>query len=658
MLAVLVLAGLALAAMPASRAEATACTDLGGVEVPGVSCTVGAGVHAVVLTGLSPLPGLTLNIPESVIVSPGAIIKVTCVPASCAGVGPLIVSIDGDFSMAPGSTVDGTTTVNPGKGADLTFKATGNITLSGGSPGAIVQSNHVPASSCTNISAGVSSRGGNIALHADSDNDFDGAFDQGAGSLIATIAACGKGEITITGKDINVDGEVRSEGTRTVAVSGPITVNAKCKLNVSSTGEIISLGHDLGSDLVHLQGGCDVKILGLVASTAPGHTRNPRNRCDSSTPPGVIRPGKPNNSTACVEIWSGGPLLIDSATANGEVNADVGQSGGSEGLGWVEILALEDITIKGNISGGCTPIQFTGGAVLPTYTPCFSVHANQGAPGIGGISNGFGGLIRVISAKGSVIADNLAIQASDTANGGKGGRPALTVFCTAGAPCGGITIQGDVDVNLTGAKLEAKGAANGAGGQMDVQAFNGAIMASAATLLTVTGGTPSNGVVNLTACTTIAFPPGVVNPAAAATLNPLTGCGTHPALPAYVDLTFFTFLGPFPQLAFPPVPGGEKGCPRKCEGDCQCVGTFKLLTSPANTVELKGFNLNTTTKVRVSTASCDTTTGTDITPFTKVGAPPGTTLRFSVVGIPTGNYHIITESGFNVCCTVDTLNIP
>ena len=134
-------------------------------------------------------------------------------------------------------------------------------------------------------------------------------------------------------------------------------------------------------------------------------------------------------------------------------------------------------------------------------------------------------------------------------------------------------------------------------------------------------------------------------------------CGTHPTLPAYVDLTFFTFLGPFPQVVFPPVAGGVKGCPIKCGGTCQCVSTFKLLTSPANTVELKGLTLNTTTLVRLSTASCDTTTGTNV-PFTKVGAPPDTALRINITGIPTGDYHIITESAINVCCTLDTVHIP
>ena len=632
---VLVLAGLALAAVATSQAEA-ACSDIGGTGTN--PCTVSANKT---ITAVSPI-----SVVDDVVITSGVTITV---PAAAS---PFTLNVTGNFTMATGSVVDGSSNVNPGKGADITVNATGNITLTGGNPGAIIRSNHAIASSCTGTS-----RGGNISLNADSDNDFDGSVDQGTGSKIDSIAACGLGQLTVTGRNINLDGEVRAEGTKSTGRGGPITVNAKCNLNISDTGELISLGHDAGADLVHAQGGCDVKVFGLVASTGPGHNRPPKNRCDSNNPGAPLRPGKPVNSTACVEIWSGGPLLIDSVVHNGEVNADVGQSGGPEGLGWVELLAVGDVTIVGDASAGgttCTPITFTGGGLLPTYSPCFAVHANQGT---GGLTSGFGGLIRVTSTTGSVIASGRAIQANDTANGGSGGRPALTTFCTSGAPCGGITIEGDVDVDLTGAKVEAKGAANGHGGQIDAQAFNGAILASAATSLNVTGGTPPDGVVHLTACTTIAFPPGVVIPAAA--LTPAGGttgvCGTHPILPAYVDTQSFP-LGPFPTVIFG-VPGGVKGCPSKCQGDCQCVATFKLLVAPANTVELKGVNLNTTTKVRVSTASCDTTTGTDVT-FTKVGAFPATTLRINVGGVPTGDYHIITESGINVCCSLDTVHLP
>jgi hypothetical protein len=55
---------------------------------------------------------------------------------------------------------------------------------------------------------------------------------------------------------------------------------------------------------VHLQA-CVVKIFGLVASIGPGHQVPQANLCNTN------RPGKPANSAACVEVWSGTTLLID-----------------------------------------------------------------------------------------------------------------------------------------------------------------------------------------------------------------------------------------------------------------------------------------------------------------------------------------------------------
>ena len=81
-----------------------------------------------------------------------------------------------------------------------------------------------------------------------------------------------------------------------------------------------------GADLVHLQG-CVVQIFGLVASTGPAHEPPFANVCN------VNRPGKPADSGACVEIWAGTTLLIDSTgTHKGEVNADTATSGGTQGL--------------------------------------------------------------------------------------------------------------------------------------------------------------------------------------------------------------------------------------------------------------------------------------------------------------------------------------
>ena len=114
----------------------------------------------------------------------------------------------------------------------------------------------------------------------------------------------------------------RALGT-TKGRGGPITIDACCDLVIGDTGKVISQGRDPGADLVHLQA-CIVEIFGLVASTGPGHEAVRGNLCN------VNRPGKPANSGACVEIWAGTTLLIDSTGVhNGEVNADTAQAGGT-----------------------------------------------------------------------------------------------------------------------------------------------------------------------------------------------------------------------------------------------------------------------------------------------------------------------------------------
>jgi hypothetical protein len=156
--------------------------------------------------------------------------------------------------------------------------------------------------------------------------------------------------------NVDVDGDVLSEGTTTQGRGGPITVNASCNLIITDLGSLVSKGKDPGADLVHLQGGCVVTVFGLVASTGPGHTPTlPANKCNSNN-----RPGKPVNSRACVEIWAGDLLVIDAtAPHNGEVNADTGQNGGPEGIGWIDLFSKRgDIVIKGDTTGSCQNIGF------------------------------------------------------------------------------------------------------------------------------------------------------------------------------------------------------------------------------------------------------------------------------------------------------------
>ena len=115
---------------------------------------------------------------------------------------------------------------------------------------------------------------------------------------------------------------------------------AGCSLDVG--GLVSSLGLDPGGDLVHLEG-CDVTITGTVRSGGAGHAvpSNPPNHCD-----GTFRPGKPANSTGCIEVWAHGNLLI-----TGVLNADTGSAGGNEGISWIDLFAKTNITINGSVGG-------------------------------------------------------------------------------------------------------------------------------------------------------------------------------------------------------------------------------------------------------------------------------------------------------------------
>src|SRR5215510_13035 len=101
MRAVLVLAGAALALMPAGQAEALAgCAAIGGSGVP---CTVPAGTFTV---NLADCP---ININSDVIVSTGAKIVIPGGGLTTA----CTINVTGDFTMQPGSIIDGSTTSNP-----------------------------------------------------------------------------------------------------------------------------------------------------------------------------------------------------------------------------------------------------------------------------------------------------------------------------------------------------------------------------------------------------------------------------------------------------------------------------------------------------------------------------------------------------------------
>ena len=281
-------------------------------------------------------------------------------------------------------------------------------------------------------------------------------------------------------------------------------------------------------------------IYGLIASTGPGH-QAPQANC---TPP--ERPGKPGNSTACVEIWSGTTILIDgtgsaaaplerkenrgrqtltlperslltAAIHHGEVSADVGMSGGTSGRGWIDVLAHGDIALAGN-----TTTPYTGGGADKNNLtiPPWILHADMA------LQNGFGGDIAVQSTGGNISTSGRAIQAnaSTSSNGGKGGH---------------VKVEASGNMSLGTASVQAMGDNSGGGGQQ------GGTIVGHAFSGTLTGGPPpgelnadggggggSAGSVSLFGCLGVTYT-GTSTPAFA--IDPAPICGNPVVLPSPAD---------------------------------------------------------------------------------------------------------------------------
>jgi hypothetical protein len=442
----------------------------------------------------TPSNTLTLNIAGDLIID---------TPAAAGGDGIFADYVPIAPSQAAG--VAGTIIINANGNANTD----GTIILHGdGTNGGTISAEQTYTGSCNG------GFGGNIELIALGDITTED------GSLV-TVGSfsepCPAGSILIQAAlTIDIDGVVKSEsglsGTGAVQPpgGGPITIistnsdpsktvpNENCDILISGTGIVSSLGRDPGADLVHIEG-CRIVIYGLVQSTGVGHAipNSPHNHCDSTN-----RPDKPSSSTACVEIWAGSSLIIDNSTAgrNGQINADTGGPGGSTGTSWIDLFSRGDMQILGTNSLGH-----------------YAVHANGNA----GTSDN-GGVVTVKSTTGKITASGFAVQASALNSGGQGGE---------------VDVEANQDVDLSGGTLQARGTLTGGaphGGTIYVQSFNGNIVSDANSVLDVTGGNPSTGVVTLTACGTIGFPPGTVTPVSP---TKTTGtCGGEPTLPDYVQL--------------------------------------------------------------------------------------------------------------------------
>jgi hypothetical protein len=502
----------------------------------------------------------------------------------------LTLSIEGDFLMdiptvAGGSVISGDVTTSQATGAAIGITTMGgNIVLHGnGTAGA-----KISASQLGHANKG--SRAGSITLTA---NDRSVTIENGAALAATAVLPAGEIKVSAPRGSIDIEGAVLSESTLSGSGNslggGPITVSAGCNLTVGDTGLVSSKGTDPGADLVHLQGGCSVKILGLVQSTGAGHgVPKPPNRCASAN-----RPDKPSNATACVEIWAGDSLTIDRTTTHlGEVNADTGGPGGASGTSWIDLFSRGDITIAGTAAG--------------TYT----VRANGNA-----VTNDDGGVVTVRTRDGQILTSGLALQANAPGNGGAGG----TLAVEAGGP------SGSGNVALGTASLQARGATKGghpAGGRIGARAFSGSVLGDAGGELNASGG-PGNGLVVLQGCNVpgpaVSYQ-GAATPAAT-TLPP--SCGGAPTFAAYVALP-----------------------------DCLC-GCFCIvsLSVEGGVLTIDGQNLNEVTRVELNT-TCETGAGTAI-PRTSFLTQTDTRITLTLPAGSSGKRAILVNAatGSSSCST-------
>jgi hypothetical protein len=445
--------------------------SLGGPATPpGVCPNCNTATTTTISTTVvaSTFPGNIINIPDNLLMtSTGHIVCNDPASPTADSACNITLNVGGNMTMQAGSSIDANNTVDGGHGGTIFITVCGDLTMdgpSGADAGALITSQHL--SNGTDDGGKITVVVGCVTL--DTSDPAIGICGNPTGDILisagATITSNSNshraGDIALyAGRNITVKGTVSAEGTGGTGHGGAITIDACCELFVDDTGVVTSRGLDPGADRVHLEG-CVVTILGLVQSTAPGHT-DPSPLC---TPP--IRPGKPPESTGCVEIWAGTTLTIDSTgTHKGEINADIGFSGGTSGRGWIDILANGNILLNdGAGNDGPSPNLAPGDLDSP-----YLVHANMNV-----LTNSFGGVILVQSRLGKVDTFGNALQANATPSGGKGGL--ITV------EAGGLSPVPGGDVNFHDASIQAIGSntnncpSDKEGGHIFARSSNGQVL--------------------------------------------------------------------------------------------------------------------------------------------------------------------------------------
>lgn len=486
-----------LGATTAQAATDPGCSALSGDDSSG-EC---------VISGTSPVPlNSTITVGENVRILHSGIIAI---PAG----GTFNLDVQGDLKMETGPLTSASILGNGNganrRGATINIVTSGQIVLhgDGSSKGAKITADQT-GGSCAG------GHGGSIKLKSNLANTSVGPSVQVQGGALISVNGntCPAGDITIEGTgQVEIDGTVEAavdngltgSGSRTDG--GTITIKAACSLLVSSGGKVSSRGHDNGADLVQLIGGCKVEILGLVESTGTlsgGHAA-PTNHCNDDNV--VAHPLIPNQGqyNACVQVVSGGTLLID-GPSGGEVHTDGIQA---PNRSWIDLFAVGDITIDGSSA--------------------FAVHANGAAT-----TNTRGGLITVKSQDGKVTANDLAIQADATSGGSRGGH--IRIEAGGALALGTAQISAQGDSNATGGF--------GFGGLITTRSYSGQqIWTNGVANVQPTGtdvGVLNNGKVTFQVCLTgtedhsgTSFPV-----TSGVTTNPIIdssvgACGGHPTIP-------------------------------------------------------------------------------------------------------------------------------
>ena len=398
------------------------------------------------------------TIPAAVLVlAPGASITCNDAGRSPAGGCPIHIVVGGDLLMRSGSSILAENNAGVGAGGAITLEVSGNLILESGS----VVSSRKNAGMDKASAGDIFIRAGGVSLGSGGPScpgSLAGDITIAAGALVTADGPGEAGAISMyAGRAISVEGTVRARGLTTTGHGGPITIASCGGLSTSASSAVSSRGGGPGADLVRLEGS-SIAVAGLVESTGPGQqSAGSRNLCSE--------PGRPANSTACVEIASASTISI---AQTAEINADTGFSGAAKGSGWIDLLSPGNISIAGD-------------SLAP-----YALHSNQGS------TNGRGGVIRVnASGGGGVSLAGKAIQANSTAVGGKGGL---------------VTIEATLSsVDLGTASVQAEGALAGGGGNQSgghilVNALLGDIDGASPGELNARGGVPSNGSVTLNFC--------------------------------------------------------------------------------------------------------------------------------------------------------------